>query len=107
MASGWMTIRGHRRRRSVDRGFPISDHVDWRGLFQAITASRAETIWVTHGFTDVVTRYLKQKGYAAQSLSTRFGEEAPEDIPAGATDAEWSENESKKDAIEEQGIDTE
>ena len=27
-ASGWMSIRGARRRRSVDRGFVLSDHVD-------------------------------------------------------------------------------
>src|SRR5690606_27906462 len=35
-ASGWMQIRGARRRRSVDRGFVLSDHADWTGLMQAI-----------------------------------------------------------------------
>ena len=30
-ASGWMLVRGTRRRRSLDRGFPLSDHVDWPG----------------------------------------------------------------------------
>ena len=29
-ASGWMMLRGTRRRRGVDRGFVLSDHADWR-----------------------------------------------------------------------------
>ncbi|MGA2742126.1 MAG: ligase-associated DNA damage response exonuclease, partial [Bryobacteraceae bacterium] len=29
-ASGWMRIRGARRRRSLDRGFVLSDHADWQ-----------------------------------------------------------------------------
>ncbi|HLM01390.1 MAG TPA: ligase-associated DNA damage response exonuclease, partial [Pyrinomonadaceae bacterium] len=31
-ASGWMRIRGARRRRAVDRGFILSDHADWDEL---------------------------------------------------------------------------
>jgi len=36
IASGWMALRGARRRRAVDRGFILSDHADWEGLNQAI-----------------------------------------------------------------------
>ena len=50
-ASGWMLVRGARRRRSLDRGFPLSDHVDWPGLLEAIEATGAERVWVTHGYT--------------------------------------------------------
>jgi hypothetical protein len=31
-ASGWMQLRGARRRQGVDRGFVLSDHADWPGL---------------------------------------------------------------------------
>jgi putative mRNA 3-end processing factor len=36
IASGWMQVRGFRRRRSADRGFIVSDHVDWPALMQTI-----------------------------------------------------------------------
>ncbi len=32
LTSGWMRIRGTRRRQSIDRGFVLSDHADWSGL---------------------------------------------------------------------------
>src|SRR5690606_29493942 len=35
-ASGWMAVRGGRRRRALDRGFVVSDHADWPGLMEAI-----------------------------------------------------------------------
>ena len=41
-ASGWMRIRGTRRRRSLDRGFVFSDHADWSGLLRAIEATGAD-----------------------------------------------------------------
>ncbi|MGL5094595.1 MAG: ligase-associated DNA damage response exonuclease, partial [Planctomycetia bacterium] len=49
-ASGWMQIRGSRRRRAVDRGFVLSDHADWPGLLTAIHETGAEKILVTHGY---------------------------------------------------------
>ena len=51
MASGWMQIRGLRRRKGLDRGFVLSDHADWNGLNEAIMATGAERIWLTHGST--------------------------------------------------------
>ncbi|HWF19492.1 MAG TPA: ligase-associated DNA damage response exonuclease, partial [Verrucomicrobiae bacterium] len=48
--SGWMQIRGTRRRRSLDRGFVLSDHADWTGLLETIDATGAETVWATHGY---------------------------------------------------------
>jgi putative mRNA 3-end processing factor len=77
-ASGWMRIRGARRRRAVDRGFVISDHVDWDGLMQAIKDTGAERIWVTHGYVAVVARWLREQGYEAQGFQTRYEGEREE-----------------------------
>lgn len=71
MASGWMAVRGARRRRAVDRGFVLSDHVDWSGLMNAIVWSEAEDIWVTHGSTAVVSRFLNEGGLTERLIAER------------------------------------
>lgn len=76
-ASGWMRIRGTRRRRAVDRGFVVSDHADWPGLLDAIAATGAERVWVTHGYTAVLARHLEEQGLQAYAVPTRFEGEAP------------------------------
>lgn len=84
-ASGWMRIRGARRRRAVDRGFVLSDHADWPGLLSAISATGACRVIVTHGFEAAIVRQLSLKGLHAQALRTEFGGEAgaeSEPIPA-------------------------
>jgi putative mRNA 3-end processing factor len=87
MASGWMQIRGARRRRGVDRGFVLSDHVDWPGLLQAVRETGAERVWVTHGYSPVVVRWLREQGYDARVLETPYegepaaGEEPREEAP--------------------------
>jgi putative mRNA 3-end processing factor len=76
ICSGWMAIRGTRRRRAADRGFVLSDHADWEGLIQAITATEAEKVYLTHGSTAVFGKYLQEeKGIDAVELKTLFGEE--------------------------------
>ena len=74
--SGWMQIRGARRRRAVDRGFVMSDHADWEGLLGAIAATGAERIGVTHGYVPVFVRYLRDQGYDARGYSTRYTDES-------------------------------
>ncbi len=71
-ASGWMAVRGIRRRRAGDRGFVISDHADWAGLVSAIRDTEAENIYVTHGYTDIFTRYLNENGWNAKVVPTQF-----------------------------------
>lgn len=71
-ASGWMAIRGTRRRRALDRGFVLSDHADWNGLQQTIRETGAERVGVTHGTTDVMVRWLKEQGLDAWAIQTRF-----------------------------------
>jgi putative mRNA 3-end processing factor len=78
-ASGWMQVRGARRRRATDRGFILSDHVDWPALLAAIGATGAQRVWVTHGFREPVVRWLNERGLEAQSVASRWeGEEAAE-----------------------------
>ena len=84
-ASGWMRIRGARRRRSLDRGFVLSDHADWPGLMSAIRLSGASRVWVTHGYRAPVVEWLKQQGIDAQAVETRFDGEQDE---TGADPAE-------------------
>jgi putative mRNA 3-end processing factor len=80
MASGWMRIRGTRRRRAFDRGFALSDHADWGGLNQAIDATGAERVLVTHGYSAVLTRWLRDRGIEADILATRFEGEIDEPV---------------------------
>ncbi|NHF61050.1 ligase-associated DNA damage response exonuclease [Flavobacteriaceae bacterium TP-CH-4] len=77
-ASGWMTFRGARRRRAIDKGFVLSDHCDWDGLLQSIQATGAEKIISTHGYTDIFSRYLRELGYDARTEKTQFEGELAE-----------------------------
>jgi putative mRNA 3-end processing factor len=78
-ASGWMMVRGARRQRAIDRGFVLSDHADWPELNAAIKATEADTVYVTHGFSQEVARWLNENGMNAVTLKTQFvGDDAPE-----------------------------
>ncbi len=81
-ASGWMMLRGTRRRRGVDRGFVLSDHADWPGLLWAIEQTGAERVMVTHGSVATLVRYLRDQGLDAQGFTTEYGEE--DDTPVAA-----------------------
>jgi putative mRNA 3-end processing factor len=74
-ASGWMQLRGARRRRGVDRGFVLSDHADWPGLQRAIRETGAGTVLVTHGQVQPMVRWLAERGLDARALRTEFGDE--------------------------------
>lgn len=86
MASGWMRVRGMRRRYGVDRGFALSDHADWSGLLSAIAATGAEQVLVTHGYATVLSRWLGEQGLKSGIIPTRWeGEQddtAPDELPA-------------------------
>ncbi len=73
-----MQIRGVRRRRAVDRGFVLSDHADWPGLLATIQATGASHVWVTHGFTQPMTHWLREQGLDAKALATEFVGESAE-----------------------------
>lgn len=86
--SGWMRLRGPRRRRNFDHGFVMSDHADWNGLLGAIDATGAERVLVTHGSIDPLVRYLREeKSLRAEPLATAFvGEPDSDDQPVDPED---------------------
>lgn len=72
-ASGWMAVRGARRRRGYERGFVLSDHADWQGLVNTVLQTEAETVYVTHGQSEILSRYLSEvHGLNALPLKTLF-----------------------------------
>ena len=71
-ASGWMRIRGARRRRAYDRGFPLSDHADWDALTTTIAETGAEHVYVTHGYTQQLARALSERGVEATAWRTQY-----------------------------------
>ncbi|TFH82180.1 ligase-associated DNA damage response exonuclease [Pseudomonas kribbensis] len=79
-ASGWMRLRGTRRRRGVDRGFVLSDHADWPGLLWAIEQTGAERVMVTHGSIGVLVRHLREKGLDAQGFNTEYGDDEQDNL---------------------------
>ena len=68
-ASGWMAIRGARRRKNLDRGFVLSDHADWKGLIEVIEGTGAEEVLMTHGNGDALVRYLSERSVKAAILN--------------------------------------
>lgn len=87
-ASGWMRLRGTRRRRGVDRGFVLSDHADWPSLQRAIEATGATRVIVTHGQLEPMVRWLREQGLDAGSFATEYGGDSVEADAQGAADAD-------------------
>jgi len=71
-ASGWMQVRGNKRRANYDKGFVMSDHVDWTGVLDTVKNTGAENIWITHGYSEILSRYLNENGYNSKVLETLF-----------------------------------
>ena len=74
-ASGWMRIRGNRRRRNYDRGFVVSDHADWPALLRTVYETGARRVIATHGDTDALVRVLRESGIDAGVFQTSYGED--------------------------------
>jgi putative mRNA 3-end processing factor len=74
-ASGWMQVRGNRRRRGVDRGFVVSDHADWDSLLRTCRETGARRVLATHGNTEALVRVLREDGIDAAALKTELGGE--------------------------------
>lgn len=71
-ASGFMRVRGTRRRKGFDRGFVLSDHADWPALLRTIEETGARRVLVTHGYADELARYLSERGKDAGALATAY-----------------------------------
>jgi putative mRNA 3-end processing factor len=85
IASGWMKLRGARRRRGADRGFVLSDHADWRELNLAIRETGAEKIFVTHGYSEIFAQWLTDNGYDAKEVKTQYEGELGEMVESSLT----------------------
>jgi putative mRNA 3-end processing factor len=72
-ASGWMQVRGARRRPG-QRGFVLSDHADWPGLLSAVAQTGAERVIVTHGFEEPLVRWLREQGLDAGAFGSVGGD---------------------------------
>jgi putative mRNA 3-end processing factor len=80
ICSGWMQVRGSRRWQAADAGFAMSDHADWNGLLNAIKATGAQKVFVTHGSTATFSKYLNEIGIEAAEVDTQYGKEDDEAI---------------------------
>ena len=86
VCSGWMQVRGNVRRRNADAGFVLSDHADWKGLLEAVKATGAEKVFVTHGFQAAFSRYLSEHGITAAEVKTEYGGEEEEQEKPSTTE---------------------
>lgn len=96
-ASGWMRVRGMRRRSALDRGFAMSDHADWPSLISTIKATGAENILVTHGYTDILVRFLKEYGFNASTMNTLFQGESEEPVEATVEESAVADSSENRD----------
>jgi putative mRNA 3-end processing factor len=81
LVSGFMRVRGERRRRSVDRGFALSDHADWPALLETIRETGAKRVLVTHGYAVPLAQVLRELGLEAAALETPYGRDQEETVP--------------------------
>lgn len=105
-ASGWMRIRGTRRRRSIDRGFVLSDHADWPGLMEIIGETGAQQVIVTHGNVAVMVRWLKELGIESYSFQTRYEGEVDDEsdvISEGGSDDASADGSDENNLIARDG----
>ena len=71
-ASGWMRVRGARRRKAYDKGFVVSDHADWPSLLKTVSETKAKSILVTHGNSFPLVKHLNEQGISAKPLETAY-----------------------------------
>ncbi len=83
LVSGFMRVRGERRRRSVDRGFALSDHADWPALLATIRETGASRVLVTHGYAVPLAQHLRELGLVAEALETPYGRDQEEAVSEG------------------------
>ncbi|MEO5980061.1 MAG: ligase-associated DNA damage response exonuclease [Chryseolinea sp.] len=91
IASGWMGLRGARRRRGADRGFVLSDHADWPALNRAVVATGAQRVFVTHGYSGVFSKWLNSLGLESGEVKTQYEGELSEIAESGVEEPKPAE----------------
>lgn len=99
IASGWMSLRGARRRRGADRGFALSDHVDWSSLNATVKETGAERVFVTHGYAEVFANWLKENGLEGHAVRTAYEGELSEIVEGSAETSETAGSEEAETGV--------
>jgi putative mRNA 3-end processing factor len=105
--SGWMRVRARARQRGVELPLVISDHADWDGLTQAIRATGASEVWVTHGEEDALVHWCETQGLRARPLRlVGYGEEEEGDAVDSSPSPAWggSAREARRGGVTGAGI---
>ncbi|WP_276374217.1 ligase-associated DNA damage response exonuclease [Chryseolinea sp. H1M3-3] len=99
IASGWMNLRGARRRRGADRGFVLSDHADWNDLNKAVRETGAQRVFVTHGYSEPFARWLTQQGIESSEVKTQYEGELSEIIEGANAESGDNSNETTANVV--------
>ena len=62
VVSGWMAVRGNRRRETGCKGFVLSDHADWTELNRLVELTEAKNVITVHGKSNVFRKYIEENG---------------------------------------------
>lgn len=78
-ASGWMQVRARARQAGVQLPLVISDHADWPALCATVAETGCPELWVTHGETEALVHWARQRGIDARPLDLiGYGDEEAE-----------------------------
>jgi putative mRNA 3-end processing factor len=66
--SGWNIKPYYKRRFSADEGFTLSDHADFKELLDTVKKSKAENVYVHHGYSKEFREFLRIEGINAIDL---------------------------------------
>jgi putative mRNA 3-end processing factor len=102
-----MSLRGARRRRGADRGFPLSDHVDWKSLNIAVRETGAEKVFVTHGYSEIFSQWLNENGIDSHVVKTEYEGELSEIVEGTAATATSADENIPANTGDNSGEDTE
>ena len=69
IVSGWMAVRGNRRRETGCKGFILSDHADWTALNRLVELTEAKTVITVHGKSNVFRKYIEERGVETSDLT--------------------------------------
>ena len=66
--SGWNLNPYYKRRFGADEGFTLSDHADFKELLSTVKKSKAENVYVHHGYSKEFKKFLRIEGINAIDL---------------------------------------
>ena len=69
IVSGWMAVRGNRRRETGCKGFVLSDHADWTELNRLVELTEAKNVITVHGKSNVFRKYIEENGVGTSDLT--------------------------------------